>query len=81
MNNFNERAGRFPVLSEVAKDYLSLMPTSVPSEEQFSASGLLISDLRTNLSGDKVRECMCLKSWHKLSETAKYFSIENDFVT
>ena len=57
------RQEKYPVLSKIARDYLAVRPTSVPSERKFSSSGLLIGDLRTNLSSEKVRELMCLKSW------------------
>lgn len=55
----------FPVLSKIAKDFLTIQPTSVPLEELFSESGLLITEKRSNLNEDTVKACMCLKSWNK----------------
>ena len=61
----------FPVLSRIAKDYLSIMPTSIPSERTFSQSGLTVTKSRSSLHSETVRELVCLKSWNKLFQ--QYF--------
>jgi len=47
----------------MARDYLAIPATSVPSEETFSLGKNLITDKRNRLAGKTIRICMCLKSW------------------
>ena len=47
----------------MARDYLAILVTSVPSEESFSLGKNLITDKRNRLAGKIVRICMYLKSW------------------
>jgi len=54
---------QFPGLASMARDYLAIPATSVPSEQCFSTSKNLISSNRNRLIGKTVRACMCLKSW------------------
>ena len=54
---------QFPHLSQMARDYLSIPATSVPSEQSFSVGKNLITDKRNCLAGKTIRICMCLKSW------------------
>ena len=49
----------------MAKDYLSMMPTSVASERAFSLGGLTITNTRTNLNPNTANESLCLFSWFK----------------
>ncbi len=60
---WQENENRFPVLCSMAKDYLSMMPTSVSSERAFSLGGLTVTDTRANLHPNTVNECICLTSW------------------
>jgi hypothetical protein len=57
---------RFPILAKMARDYLSMQPSSVPSERGFSKSGITITDLRNRLHPETVRCLMCLHSWFKI---------------
>jgi hypothetical protein len=57
----NETA--YPQIAKMARDYLAIPATSVPSEQCFSISKNLITDNRNHLAGKTVRICMCLKSW------------------
>ena len=47
----------------MAKDYLAIPATSVPSEESFSAGKNLITDKKNRLAGKTIRVYMCLRSW------------------
>ena len=47
----------------MARDFLAIPSTSVPSEQCFSISKNLITDKRNRLAGKTVRACMCLRSW------------------
>ena len=47
----------------MARDYLLIPSTSVPSEQCFSLSKNLISDNRNKLAGKIIRICMILKLW------------------
>ncbi len=66
MSYWKENSIRFPILSEMAKDYLSMMPTSVASERAFSLGGLTITNTRTNLNPNTANESLCLFSWFKI---------------
>jgi hypothetical protein len=53
----------FPTLAKIAKDYLSIQGTSVPSEQLFSLAGHAIRKTRTRLHPETTRACLCLKNW------------------
>ncbi|GET63171.1 zinc finger BED domain-containing protein RICESLEEPER 2-like [Rhizophagus irregularis DAOM 181602=DAOM 197198] len=53
----------YPVLSQIAKDYLTIQATSVPSERAFSISGLTISKTRNRLDPETARAIICMKNW------------------
>jgi len=57
---------QYPVLSKIARDYIGIPSTSVPSEQAFSKSGELISKKRNRLSDNAIEACMCLNSWIQL---------------
>lgn len=55
---WQKRESAFPRLSILAKKYLSLVATSVPSERVFSTAGQLISARRSRLSTNNVQKMM-----------------------
>ncbi len=57
---------QYPILSKIARDYIGIPSTSVPSEQAFSKSGELISKRRNRLGDSAIEACMCLNSWIKL---------------
>ena len=53
----------YPILSCIAKDYLSIQATSVSSERAFSVSGLTITKIRNRLDPETARATICMKYW------------------
>jgi hypothetical protein len=53
----------FPVLSKIARDYLAVQGSSVPSEEVFSGEVDLVTPDRNSLSEDTISMSMSLKDW------------------
>jgi hypothetical protein len=58
---------RFPILSRMAKDYLSIMAISAPIESQFSIFGNIITKNRNSIQRATAIKIVCLKNW-KLPE-------------
>jgi hypothetical protein len=52
---------RYPVWASLARDYLSIMATSVSSERAFSQGGITITKRRNRLKGDIVEALQCVK--------------------
>ena len=61
---WGENQTKYKILSKIARDFLSIMPTSAPSERAFSAGGLEVTKLRCSLHPESVRQLVCLKSWN-----------------
>ena len=54
---------KYPVLSKMAFDILSVPATSVASESTFSTSGRIISDYRSSLAPSQCRALVCYNDW------------------
>jgi hypothetical protein len=52
---------RYPVWASLARDFLSIMASSVSSERVFSSAGITISKRRNRLKADIVEALQCLK--------------------
>ena len=52
---------RYPVWGAIARDFLSIMATSVSSERAFSSAGITISKRHNRLKGDIAEALQCLK--------------------
>jgi len=53
----------YPILSLMARDYLSVQATSVASEQAVSVAGQTITSQCNRLDPDTVRASLCLRSW------------------
>jgi hypothetical protein len=54
---------RFPVVSRMAKKFLTVPATSVSSESTFSTGGRTLDDYRSSLSPSMVEALVCSSSW------------------
>ena len=60
-------AKRLPILATLARKYLCVCGTSVPSEHLFSKAGYIVNNLRTRLSPDNVnRLVFCQETCHNI---------------
>src|SRR5260370_6198516 len=57
------KAFDFPIITTMARDYLSIPATSAPSERAFSLAGNLISKKRGRIASRNVRYVLCLRNW------------------
>jgi len=58
---WRENKLKFPVLSQLAKRFLSAPATSVPSEQLFSGAGIICTPKRNRLEGETVEKLLFLK--------------------
>ena len=56
-------SNEFPVLCNIARDFLPIQATSVASEQAFSIAGNAITKTRNRLLPETARACLCVKSW------------------
>ena len=52
----------------MARDHLAIPAMSAPSERVFSSGGNVVTKNRNRLSGDSVREIVCLRDWGVITE-------------
>jgi hypothetical protein len=63
LNWWKVNSYRFPVVSRMAKKFLTVPGTSVSSESTFSTSGRTLDDYRSSLSPSMVEALVCSSSW------------------
>ena len=56
---------QYPTLSHMARDYLAIQGSTVPSERAFSSGGLTATTRRNRLSGDIFEALQILKSGYR----------------
>lgn len=62
---------RFPVVSRLAKRFLTIPASSVSSETTFSAGGRVLDDYRSSLHPSMVQALICASSWIRGSQDNK----------
>jgi hypothetical protein len=53
----------YPILGRIARDYGTILATSIPSKAVFSIAGLQITKRRNRLAPKTIGVIMCLRSW------------------
>jgi hypothetical protein len=62
----------------MARDYGTILSTSVPSESVFSIAGLQITKRRNRLAPKTIGVIMCLRSWGLINEEGDDNDEESD---
>jgi hypothetical protein len=55
---------RYPRLSQMALNFLTIQPMSAKCERAFSAAGRMAINLRGNLDASTIGVCQILRSWY-----------------
>ena len=63
------KAYDYPIMSQMAKDYLAIPATSAASERVFSNASDIITKKRNRLSPDTLCLLLCLRSWGVIPDT------------
>ena len=56
-------AEKFPVLSTMARDFLAIPLSTVPSESAFSLGGRILGESRSSLTSEMLEALVCGKDW------------------
>ena len=55
---------KYPVLSIIARDVLTVPMSTIASKATFSAGGRVVRKKRCNLSPEAIEAVVCLKDWN-----------------
>ena len=75
LNWWKLNSAKFPSLARLARSYLAMPATEVPSERVFSVAGLTVTKLRATLDPDNVDKIIFLHKNYKISEVGNVAAI------
>ena len=71
---------RYPVLTILARDVLSVPVSTVSSESAFSLAGRIIDDRRRSLTPGSVKSLMTVKGWELAKRRAQHTAEDAELV-
>ena len=74
---WSNTAIRFPIVSRMAKDLLTIPASTVASESAFSVGKRVLSDKRCKLSEKSVEASICLKNWYDAVDHLQRLSLND----
>jgi hypothetical protein len=66
---------KYPILSQIACDVMSIQVSTVASESAFSAAGRVVDPYRNRLDPEMVQALICTKDWIRASRKGTHFLI------
>ena len=75
---WKNRQSRYPVLSQLARDILTVPVSTVSSESVFSTAGRIIEERRTSLTIDMVEVLTCLRDWEHAEQKSQHTTHNED---
>lgn len=63
-----EKRSKYPILSRLAIDALTISPTTVPVERIFSLANFICTPVRNKLQDQTIRVNVCLKTWFNMKK-------------
>jgi hypothetical protein len=66
---------KYPILSQIARDVMSIQVSTVASESAFSAAGRVFDPYRNRLDPEMVQALICTKDWIRASRKGTHFLI------
>jgi hypothetical protein len=66
---------KYPILSQIARDVMSIQVSTVASESAFSAAGQVVDPYRNRLDPEMVQALICTKDWIRASRKGTHFLI------
>ncbi|BAH92758.1 Os04g0542100 [Oryza sativa Japonica Group] len=60
---WKKNSKKFPVLAIMARDFLAIPLSTVPSESAFSSGGRILGDTRSSLTPEMLEALVCAKDW------------------
>ncbi|PON70709.1 HAT, C-terminal dimerization domain containing protein [Parasponia andersonii] len=65
---WHKRQPRFPVLSQLARDVLTILMSTISLESAFSTTKMIVDERRTSLALEMVEVLTCVKDWEKAAK-------------